>query len=343
MEIFESTIETKKFPEPKVLKGSPEFFESQEGKEQDKGPLYLMMNLETKCSYKCPKCALPGYRRDMNEPMSLEQRQNLLEKAGELGIKELVIVGAGEPTEHFDDMMKPVIHSAHENGLGTIMFTTTSYLTREQAEFYRDHNVSIFVSLDSIDPETYKFLTGIGNLDQVKNNIQMLKEVYGQSDEEINGKKVVRLGVNVTIVKQNMHQLDAIRELAGEDMQFIANFPIRRGKFKSNIVWQRLVGDQYEQLQRLAQEHSETGGHSSIDEGVCSYFNRGISVDTDGQLLTCGYASETAHSLETVIDFSTLAQFEEHYRDVRDKFTQFTIEEGKIPSCPPPVDLPSGG
>ena len=328
-------IETEKSPAPKILKGAPEFFESREGAEQeDKGPLYIMMNLETKCSYRCPKCALPGYRRDMNEPMSLEQRKKLLTKAGELGIKELVIVGAGEPTEHFDDMMKPVIESAHQEGLGTIMFTTTSHLTREQAEFYKDHDVSIFVSLDAIDPETYQFLTGTGNLEQVLNNIEMLKEVYGQADEEINGKKVVRLGINVTAVKQNADQLDQLREVAGNDMQFIVNFPIRRGKFKSNKVWQELVGDQYDELQRLAQEKSETGGHSSIDEGVCSYFNRGISVDVDGQLLSCGYASETAHSLGTVDDSSTLTELEEHYRDIRARYKKFTEDAGKTPSCP---------
>ena len=40
-------IETEKSPAPKILKGAPEFFESREGKEQeDKGPLYIMMNLE---------------------------------------------------------------------------------------------------------------------------------------------------------------------------------------------------------------------------------------------------------------------------------------------------------
>lgn len=334
-EKYEPKIETEKSPAPKILKGAPEFFESREGAErEDKGPLYLMMNMETKCSYRCPKCALPGYRRDMKEPLTLDQRKKLLSKARELGIKELVVVGAGEPTEHFDDMMKPVIETAHNEGLGTIMFTTTSHLTREQAEFYRDHDVSIFVSLDAIDPENYKELTGTGNLEQVLNNVQMLKDVYGQSEEVVNGKKVVRLGINVTVVKQNRDQLDALKELAGDDMQFIVNFPIRRGKFKSNKVWERLVGDQYDELQRLAQDKSDTGGHSSIDEGVCSYFNRGISVDVDGQLLSCGYASETAHSLGTVTDESTLNELEEHYRDIRARYQQFTQKAGRTPSCP---------
>lgn len=329
-------IETEESPVSKVLRGSPEFFESKEGGErEDKGPLYLMMNLETECSYKCPKCCLPGVRPDMGEPLSLEQRKKLLVKASEIGIRELVIVGAGEPTEHFDDIIKSVIGSAHQERMGTIMFTTTSHLTREQAEFYRDHDVSLFVSLDAIDPLTYKELTGEkGNIEQVLKNIQMLKEVYGKSQEKVNGKEVVRLGINTTVVKQNKGQLDSIKKLAGDEMQFIVNFPIKRGKFKSNIVWERLVGDEYFELQRLAQEKSDTGGHSSIDEGVCSYFNRGVSADVDGQLLSCGYASETAHALGTVTDASTLDKLGELYRDNRARYVEFTKIAGRKPSCP---------
>ena len=225
---FEQTVEHEIAPTPKILKGSPEFFESKEKDEkEDKNPIYLMMNLETKCSYRCPKCALPGYRRNMKEPLSLEQRKKLIIKAREIGIKELVIVGAGEPTEHFDETIKPVIEAAHHEGIGTIMFTTTSHLTREQAEFYRDHDVSIFVSLDSIDSVTYKELTGTGNLEQVLENIQMLKKVFGETNEQVNGKKVVRLGINVTVVVQNKEQLDAIKKIAGDEMQFIVNFPIK--------------------------------------------------------------------------------------------------------------------
>ncbi|MEK7511953.1 MAG: radical SAM protein [Patescibacteria group bacterium] len=332
---FEQTVEHEIAPTPKILKGSPEFFESKEKDEkEDKNPIYLMMNLETKCSYRCPKCALPGYRRNMKEPLSLEQRKKLIIKAREIGIKELVIVGAGEPTEHFDETIKPVIEAAHHEGIGTIMFTTTSHLTREQAEFYRDHDVSIFVSLDSIDSVTYKELTGTGNLEQVLENIQMLKKVFGETNEQVNGKKVVRLGINVTVVVQNKEQLDAIKKIAGDEMQFIVNFPIKRGKFKSDLVWQRLVGEHYAELQRLAEEKSDTGGHSSIDEGVCSYFNRGVSVDIDGQMLSCGYASETAHALGSVADDKTLDDLAKHYREIRQKYVRFSEKIGKKPSCP---------
>ena len=87
-------------------------------------------------------------------------------------------------------------------------------------------------------------------------------------------------------------------------------------------------------MQRLAEEKSDTGGHSSIDEGVCSYFNRGVSVDIDGQMLSCGYASETAHALGSVADDKTLDDLAKHYREIRQKYVRFSEKIGKKPSCP---------
>jgi len=54
----------------------------------------------------------------------------------------------------------------------------------------------------------------------------------------------------------------------------------------------------------------------------------------DGQLLSCGYASETAHSLGTIDDSPTLSELKEHYRDIRARYRQFTEDIGKTPSCP---------
>jgi len=58
------------------------------------------------------------------------------------------------------------------------MFTTALGINKEQAEFYRDHDVTIFVSLDSLDPDTYKRLTGTGDLAKTLENIQLLRDIY---------------------------------------------------------------------------------------------------------------------------------------------------------------------
>lgn len=336
----ESEITSKVAPVPKLMKGSPEFFKLIGRKEEEKGPLYVTMNLETGCGYRCIKCALPGHRENMGTHLSFEQRKKFLAQVGEIGVKTLVIIGRGEPTENFGDLIRPVINAAHREGLITIMFTTASHLNEEQAEFYCDNNVSVFVSLDSLDPNTYRELTGCGNIGQVLKNIGILRSTYSQAQEIVKGKNIVRLGINVTVSKQNRDELSAIKAFAGDDMQFIANPTIRRGKAAKVGAWEKLVGSKYEELKKLAQGESETGGHSSIDEGVCSYFHRGISVDCDGMLLSCGYASETAPFLGGIIegitakDITTPERLMRHYHEMRAKYIEFTDEIRTVPSCP---------
>lgn len=151
--ILDSKLEEESKPK-KVLRGMPGFLEMREDKEHlevDKHPQYLMMNLETSCPFRCPKCAQPGRNRKMGEPLTIDERENVLDTASQIGAQELVIIGAGEPTlpKNFEEIIRPVIEAALKKGMGTIMFTTAMGIDKEQAEFYRDHDVTIFVSLDS--------------------------------------------------------------------------------------------------------------------------------------------------------------------------------------------------
>jgi cyclic pyranopterin phosphate synthase len=336
----ESAVEAEKKP-AKVLKGMPEFLEMREGKEQmetDKFPQYLMMNLETGCPFSCKKCAQPGRNREMGQPLSLDERKNILDMSAGIGVKELVIIGAGEPTtpKNFKDIVSPLFEAAHEKGMGTIMFTTAFGIDKEQAEFFRDNDVTIFVSLDSLDSETYKKLTGTGNLARVLENIQILRDAYKETQEVLpDGRKLVRLAINVTIQKDNVDELDKIKEFAGDDMQFIANVPMLEGKLRIYRSWAELVGNgNLETFKRLAAEKSETGSHSSVAEGTCSYFNRGISIDSDGQFLTCGYASDSAHYLGNVREGVSPESLLEHYQEMRKKYVAWCEKIGRKPSCP---------
>lgn len=325
----------------KILKGMPEFIEMREGKqspETDKRPLYLMMNLETSCPLQCKKCALPGRNRNMNQPLSLDERKNVLDIAASINIKELVIIGAGEPSAsyNFTNLVRPVVENAFQKGFATIVFTTGLGINEEQAVFYRDHDVTVFVSLDSLNPKTYGKLTGTGNLAKTLENIRILRAAYKDTSEMLlDGRKLVRLAINVTIQKDNVDELDKIKEFAGSDMQFIANVPMPEGKLRIYRNWVELVGDgNLEAFKRLAAEKSETGSHSSVAEGTCSYFNRGISIDSDGQLLACGYASESAHYLGNVRGGVTSQSLLDHYQAMRKKYAAWSEQIGRKPSCP---------
>lgn len=316
---------------PTVLVGSPEYWEL--CGVSDNAPLYLMMNLPTECSLRCRKCGLTNAGREKGPDITGAERVAVVNAAAMAGLKTLAIIGNGEPTENFD-IISEVIDAAHVVGMTTIFFTTTNRLTEEQAQFYATHGASIFVSLDSVRANDYRYLTGNGDWNRVRENIALLRRVYSRhTPTPMNGRILVRLGVNVTVCERNVDQLAEIREFAsGGDMQFVANPPMRRGRMANGRQWERAV-QSYARLENAARATSETGGHSSVENGVCAYFARGVSVDTDGQFLTCGYAGETGAKLPNARD-ATIDNFLVVNTRIRSAYTALSATLGHAPSCP---------
>lgn len=322
----------------KVLKGMPESLQI-DGVDLDRElPRYIMMNMETTCPLRCLKCAQPGRNRKMGQPLSLANRKRILDLGILTGVKELVILGAGEPLllKNYEMIVRPIIHYANEQGLGTVLFTTTLGLNRQIAEFLRDENVTVFVSFDSLDAMIYKKLTGGGSLATTLKNIQLLREVFLNTQQVLSdGRVLTRLAMNTTIQKDNVHELEEIKAFAGHDMQFICNVPMPEGKLRTYKNWEQLVGSDLPLFTRLAHEKSETGSHSSVsDEGVCSYFFLGLAVDSDGEFLTCAYASDSALHLGNARDVVTPEDFLSRYTMSRQKYTEWCSKIGRKPSCP---------
>jgi len=320
----------------KILKGLPGYFSLIGQPLEADRPAYLMMNLETTCSYCCLKCCLPGRERPIGRLLLFEERKRALKLAEAAGIRILVIIGAGEPTEEpgYSELVRPVIAYADRLGMGTILFTTASHLTKEQTGFFLSHNVSIYISLDSLQPETYRFLTGCGDLNQVMGRLRMLRSMYAGTITEIGGTRIIRLGINTAVCLPNISELERLKAFAGDDMHYVANSPMRRGRFAKGKVWQTLVGDRYDALAQRAQEMSETGGPTSTAEGVCSYSSQGFSVDVDGELLVCCYAGETAGCFGNIRQIVTPEDLLRQFRSKQERCQQFFNTHGHDNPCP---------
>lgn len=320
----------------KILKGLPGYFSLIGQSLPADRPAYLMMNFETACGYACPKCCLPGRQRPMGQPLSFDDRQRTLDLAKTAGTRVLVIIGAGEPTQEpgFSSLLRPVIEYTHSLGMETIMFTTLSQLIRSQAQFFLEHNVALYVSLDSLNADVYRLLTGVGNLPDVLNRLRLLREAYAGAITTVGETCIVRLGVNTCVCLPNVAELERIREFAGGDMHFVANRPMRRGRFGNGKIWRILVGDKYDVLSKRAQEMSETGGPTSTEEGVCSYSAQGTSVDVDGELLVCCYAGETAGCFGNIRQITSAEDLLQHFRNKQERCQQFFETQGQDNPCP---------
>lgn len=327
----------------KLLVGLPEYHHLH-GSDGDR-PLYLMLNLPTTCKFRCLKCALSCTQIKHGPLLTSEEQSAIIRAGAAAGLRTLVIIGNGEPTENVETI-RGVIDVAHEQKMGTIMFSTLNDLDRQQANYFAAHDVSVIVSLDSLDQKMYRRLTGTGDLVRTLEHAQLLRSVYAAHDSNqktLGGKKLVRLGVNTTVSTQNVAELSTIRSFCGDDVAYYANPPMRRGRLTGETQWTRLVpigskgstrvDTEYETLKAEAERFSDTGGHSSIIGGVCGYFALGVSIDVDGEVLTCGYAGETAGRIGNACG-ATPEQLLGWNKLVRDGFARFSKEIGRLPSCP---------
>jgi len=276
----------------RTVKGTPKHLSS--GGELA-GFTYLMLNLEFGCNYRCRKCFnLEDGRPPLpKEPVSPEKRLGLIAEAKELGGKVVVIAGEGEPT--LDRNIKSIVGEAGNLDMIPIVYSNGSTLSPQWIEFYRDSGAVLVVSLDSLNPATYDYLTRTsGMLPDVLGNLENLRDAYRGTKETCGDMEVLRLAVNTTINSHNLNEAQKIKERFRDDFYFICNPLAKSGNAKRR--WNELVSDKkdYQKQQELARDLSESGGPLTLGaDGLCGYSRWGISVSTSGYYMTCAYTSKT--------------------------------------------------
>ncbi|MFH1587257.1 MAG: radical SAM protein [Candidatus Diapherotrites archaeon] len=126
--------------------------------------IYLGLNgVLQPCNWACKYCleGSPQERIKKNEnSLNLSEQLNLIDNAGELGIKGLLITG-GEPLapgRYYETAR--LVKRADEQGIVPLIYTNGSYLNKEMAEELANCNTSIALKLDSRIPERYDMIAG---------------------------------------------------------------------------------------------------------------------------------------------------------------------------------------
>lgn len=155
---------------------------------------YLRLSITDACNFKCQYCLPNGYHPD-GKPrfMTLDEIRRVLHAFSTVGMRKVRITG-GEPTLRKD--FEEVIHiAANTPGVETIATTTNGYRLAEHARSWRQAGLSqVNVSVDSLDPEQFRRITGDSRFDlvmkgidaalnegyhKVKINVVLLKELNG--------------------------------------------------------------------------------------------------------------------------------------------------------------------
>jgi cyclic pyranopterin phosphate synthase len=243
-----------------------------------------------------------------NELLTFEELERLIRLFVELGIQKIRLTG-GEPLLR-RDVETLVQRVSGVDGIEDLAMTTNGFLFQSKGRALKNAGLKrITFSLDSLDRDNFKKITGRDGLEEVLNSIALAKELG-----------LTPVKVNAVIIRDlNDHEIEALAEFAESNdlsFRFIEFMPL-----DSSRTWLReLVVPGREILQRLqsrfslvpvrSENHSETarrwrfssgkgeiGIIAPVSEPFCGHCNR-LRLTADGKLRTCLFSLHE-HDLKT--------------------------------------------
>jgi GTP 3',8-cyclase len=240
--------------------------------------------------------------------LSFEEIERVVRLAVQLGIRKIRLTG-GEPLLRHD-LEKLVARLSTIAGIEDLAMTTNGFLFAEKARALRDNGLRrVSFSLDSLDRDNFKKITGRDGLDSVLESIRLAQEL-GFSPVKVNA---------VVIRDINLHEVESLADFArGKNLslRFIEFMPLDSAR-----AWQKeMVVPGAEILQRLqarfplhqvatdnpsstakrwafADGRGEIGIIAPVSAPFCGHCNR-IRLTADGKVRTCLF-SVTEHDLRS--------------------------------------------
>ncbi|MBI4424482.1 MAG: GTP 3',8-cyclase MoaA [Elusimicrobia bacterium] len=160
---------------------------------------YLRLSVDEACNFRCVYCLPNGYeRREQEPPLSVEEIRRLAGAFAAMGFWKVRLTG-GEPTLR-RDLVAIASAVASTPGVRRVTLSTNGFRLAELAAPLREAGVrGVNVSVDSLDPERFRRITGHDRLpsvlagigrclalgfDGVKVNMVLLR---GMNDDELGG------------------------------------------------------------------------------------------------------------------------------------------------------------
>ncbi len=139
----------------------------------DRSITYLRVSITDRCNLRCRYC-MPREgvcKLNHHDILSYEEIEEIVTASAELGIKKVRITG-GEPLVRKGC---PELCAAISKipGIEEVTLTTNGVLLEDQAQALKDAGVSrVNVSLDTLDPDKYRSITGGGDIQRVLRGLE---------------------------------------------------------------------------------------------------------------------------------------------------------------------------
>lgn len=182
----------------------------------------MRISITDRCNLRCRYCMPDGIRLvPMSDVLTFEEIELVCKAAVQMGITKFKVTG-GEPlTRRGCPQLIGMIRRIP--GVSSVTLTTNGVLLGEYLDELIDNGLdAVNVSLDTLDPETYRSITGFDELNSVKKSL----------DLAVN--KGIPVKINSVLQKgANDHEWKKLIELAKDhpiDVRFIEMMPIGYGK-----------------------------------------------------------------------------------------------------------------
>ena len=259
---------------------------------------YLRVSVTELCNLRCRYCMPEDgvCKKNHLEMLTEEETIQAIKAAASLGVKKIRITG-GEPLVK-KNIVSICEKTAQTEGIKEVCITTNAVLLPQMAETLKKAGVSrVNISLDTLNPEKFKYITRIGTLDQT------LDGLHAALDE---GFEKVKINV-VLIGGFNDDEIPELAHLTMKypvDVRFIELMPMYDGgEFGpaaylpgSEVVkrlpeLEKLPADGgVASLYRLPKAFGNVGLINPVSAHFCNECNR-VRLTSDGKIKPCLHSS----------------------------------------------------
>lgn len=237
----------------------------------------ILWEITSRCNERCKFCHFRG-----NKETTLGEVKKIIDNLGNLPIKDIILTG-GEPLLNRDifQIMDYLLGKGFDVDIcsnGTLIGTETARMLRERVK-------EISISLDTIDPDKYKFLRGTDSLKRVEEGIKNLTDAG------------IEVHLTFVITKANMDEIEAVaykaQELHVHSISYLKMIEdiAQDSEFSSKESINRQ--DSLECMERIRKLREKTNIIINTkrliceQEGACKAGINILAITSDARLISC--------------------------------------------------------
>lgn len=306
---------------------------------------YMRISVTDRCDLRCIYCASSSFHNQSHEDtLRYEEIYKIVQAAATIGVTKLRLTG-GEPLVrlHLDRLVGLL---AGIPGIEEVNMTTNgTHLAKYAAQLKAAGLTRVNISLDSLKPERFKYITGGEKLDDILQAIEAANNVglvpvkinmvvlKGINDDEIPDfvRKTITNGWNVRFIEHMPFEGGQIK--SGEMVSSPEIMDTIRQQFGELIPHKPTAGNGPAKYYKLPGANGTLGFISAVTDCFCADCNR-FRLTSDGKLRPCLLSDDEIDIREPLragASIEELAQIIQSAASV--KRAQHHLSEGNKPAA----------